>query len=216
MFTGISVNAQKFEFVTVSDVVRNVRDRFSKVEGYEAKFTMVTSKGSGTVTQKGTIQSLQPNYLRIMFNAPRNQQVISDGKMMWVYIPSMNVVAEQDLKDDKGTEFSAVSYVGLKRLFAKYHYKFASKEQPALMSDGKKYYTLYLQQKESRSGYKTINLWINEDFLITRAEGETSTGKKITISFDNINTNAKLLKGNFKFDIPSNAKVIKNPMISEE
>jgi outer membrane lipoprotein carrier protein len=216
LFTSFNSSAQKFEFVTVSDVVRNIKDRFSKVEGYQADFTMVTVKGSGSVTQKGVIQSLRPNFLRVTFHSPKRQQIVSDGKMMWIHIPSMNVVAEQDLKGDRGTEFSATSYIGLRRLFAKYHYKFASKEQPALMSDGKKYYTLFLQQKESRSGYKTINLWVNEDFLITRAEGETSIGKKITISFDNINTNVKLLKGQFKFDIPSNARVIKNPMISEE
>lgn len=210
------VSAQEFEFVTVSDVVRKVKDRFSDVEGYSANFVIESKKGSSTEVKKGTIQSLKPNMLKIQFRSPKSQLLVSDGETMWIHIPSMNVVAEQDLKGDKSTEFSTTSYVGLKRLFAKYHYKFDSKDQPALGVDGKKYYTLYLKQKESRSGYKSMKLWVNEDFLITRAVGETSSGKSVSISFSNINTKASLRKGSFKFDIPANARVIKNPMIAEE
>jgi len=84
------------------------------------------------------------------------------------------------------------------------------------MKDGSKMYTLVLKQKESRGGYKTINLWITENFFIQKAEGFTSSGKKVEITLSDIKTNVDLPNGMFKFDIPATARVIKNPMISEE
>lgn len=216
LFCGSLITAQEFEFVTVSDVVKEVKNRFADVDSYSATFTIQSTKGSSTVVQKGTVRSLKPNMLRVDFTSPENQKVVSDGERMWIYIPSLNVVAEQDLKEDKTTTFSATSEVGLRRLFNKYHYKFASKEQPKLLEDGKKYYILDLKQKESRSGYKTLTLWITEDYIITRAVGETSSGKNVEIEFNNIDMTTKLAKGMFKFEVPANARTIKNPMISEE
>jgi outer membrane lipoprotein carrier protein len=149
------------------------------------------------------------------FYQPSRQKIVSNGQMMWVYIPSMNVVAEQDLMSDSGL-FTSGSEAGLNRLFSKYHYRFASKDEPEIMKDGTKMYTLVLKQKESRAGYKTINLWISENFFIQKAEGYTSSGKKVEITLTGITTNVDLPNGIFKFDIPATARVIKNPMISEE
>ena len=128
----------------------------------------------------------------------------------------MNVVAEQDLKPDSVSIFSSATGSGFKRLFSKYHYKFASKNQPEKQSDGSMQYTLFLKQRESRSGFRTIKLWISEDYLIKKAIGESSTGKTIEINFYNIKTNLNLSNGIFQFDIPSQAKIIKNPLMSEE
>ncbi len=175
----------------------------------------VENQGKKTV-QSGVVKSKNPNLLLAEFNSPSGQKIVANGKMLWIYIPSMNVVAEQDLKDDKGTVFASGTKSGLNRLFSKYHYKFASKTQPEVMKDGKKYYTLNLDQKESRSGYRTMKLWINEEFVIVKAEGLTSTNKKVTIEFSNIDLTQEFQKGIFKFEIPSNARVIKNPMLAEE
>lgn len=206
----------KFEFTTVSDIVKKVKSRFGEIDSYGARFKITVEYQGKKTVQTGYVKSKNPNLLAVDFYVPRGQKIVSNGKQMWIYIPSMNVVAEQDLKDDRGTVFSSGTKSGLQRLFSKYHYKFADKEQPRKMKNGKSYYTLYLQQKESRSGYRSINLWINEDFMIEKAVGVTSSNKKVTVEFSKIDTSKKYQKGIFKFDIPSNARVIKNPMLTEE
>lgn len=205
-----------FDFVTVNDIVENIQTRFGKLESYTANFKIIITKAGKTTVQSGIIKSKNPNYLLVEFHSPRGQKIISNGKMMWIYIPSMNVVAEQDLKEDRGTVFSSGTKSGLQRLFSKYHYKFASKDQPITDKNGKKYYTLNLIQKESRSGYRTMDLWINEDFIIEKAVGTTSSNKKVIIEFSKIDLTKNYQKGMFKFDIPSNARVVKNPMLAEE
>ncbi len=209
------VQAYQFDFITVGDIVQKVKQKFGNLDSYQADFSVVSQKTGKMKAQSGVIKYRASDRLLIEFNQPPGQRIVSNGKVMWIYIPSMNVVAEQSLKADAGL-FSSNTKSGLTRLFAKYHYRFASKDQPETQSDGKKYYTLYLKQRESRSGFRTLQLWISEDYFITKAKGETSSGKVIEISFSNIRTNVNHPASIFRFDTPARARIIKNPMISEE
>jgi outer membrane lipoprotein-sorting protein len=214
-FIPFGVFAYNFEFVTVSDVVKKVQEKFASFETYQANFSIISDKMDKKKVQQGVISYKASNKLLVNFTTPPGQKIVSDDKTMWIYIPSMNVVAQQDLKNDSGV-FSVQSKTGLRRLFSKYHYRFDGKEQPAVQSDGSKQYTIFLKQKESRSGFSTMKLWVSEDYVIVRAEGETSSGKKVSISFSQIKTGIDLPNGMFKFDVPGQARVIKNPMIAEE
>jgi outer membrane lipoprotein carrier protein len=209
------VTAYKFDFIMVGDIVDKVKNNFSKIDAYQANFEISIEKLGKKTVQSGIIKYKSSDKLLVEFNKPYGQKIVSDGKTMWVYIPSMNVVAEQDLMSDAGL-FSTSSRSGLERLFEKYHYRFASKEEPEVMSNGEKKYTILLKQKETRSGYRKIKLWISKNYFIESASGETSTGKKVEIKFSGINTSVDLPSGIFKFDIPARARVIKNPMITEE
>jgi outer membrane lipoprotein-sorting protein len=208
-------NAYKFDFTTVGDVVDQVKNKFRSLDSYQAQFSITSTRTGKKTQQSGVIKYKNPGRLLIEYHSPQGQKVVSNGKSMWVYIPSMNVVAEQDLMSDSGL-FSSASKSGLDRLFLKYHYRFASKDQPEKMSSGEKKYTMILKQKERKSGYRTIKLWISEDYFIERARGETSTGKEVEITFSNIQTDINLPNGIFKFDMPARARTIKNPMIAEE
>ena len=207
--------AYKFDFITVGDVVREIRATYGKLDSYQANFVIESERHGKKTVQRGVIRFKNSDRLVLDFTQPANQKIVSNGKMMWIYIPSMNVVAEQDLKSDSGL-FAAGSQSGLNRLFSKYHYRFASKEQPETMKDGSKMYTLELKQRESRSGYREINLLVNENYFITKAEGITSTGKKVSITLSDYKTDVDLPASLFKFDIPARARVLKNPMMSEE
>lgn len=214
--TVSSLAFKDFEFTTVTDVVKKVRDKFSELESYQADFKIISEKWGDKSYKNGIIKYKAANRMLVEFSSPKGQKIIANGKNMWIYIPSMNVVAEQDLKSESGSLFSSATGSGLKRLFSKYHYKFASKKQPEKQSDGTMRYTLFLKQRETRSGFRTIKLWISEDYLITKAQGVSTTGKSVEIDFNNIKTNVSLSNEIFDFDIPSKARIIKNPMISEE
>ena len=211
----LSSQPYQFDFVTVSDIVKNVQKKFGSLKTYQARFNIVSVKMGKTKHQSGIIKYRTNDKMRIEFHQPHGQRIISNGRLMWIYIPSMNVVAEQTLKSNSGI-FSSGTKSGLRRLFSKYHYRFASKEQPEKQKDSSKQYTLLLKQRESRSGFRTLRLWISEDFFIRKVRGETSTGKVIEIAFSKIQTNIDLPNSLFKFDAPKSARIIKNPMIAEE
>jgi len=204
-----------FDFVTVRDIVSKVKNKFGSLKTYEAQFRIVSDNMGRRSEQSGVIRYKTSDKLLIDFQTPYGQKILSNGDTMWIYIPSMNVVAEQSIDSGSGL-FSASSASGLNRLFSKYHYRFASKEQLEKNDSGEKNYTLALKQKETKSGFRDIKLWISEDYFIKRASGVTSTGKKVDITFSSIKTNIEIPNGVFKFDMPSQARIIKNPMISEE
>jgi outer membrane lipoprotein-sorting protein len=204
-----------FDFTTVSDVVSSIKKRYGQIDCMSADFKLSSDKAGKKTLQQGLIKAKYPDKLLVEFSSPAGQRIVANDKTMWIYMPSLNVVAEQDLNSSDGSIFSGTRS-GLTRLFGKYHYKFDDKEQPSTGPDGKKYFTLYLKQKESRSGYRTLRLWVSEDYLIRRVVGETSSGKKVEIEFTNIKTNENFPNGIFKFDTPSLARVIKNPMMAEE
>jgi outer membrane lipoprotein-sorting protein len=215
-FFAVYAEAYKFDFTTVSDIVKSIKKEFGKLDTYQANFKITSEKGGKTTFQSGTIKYKSENKLRVDFDQPAGQKIVSNGKLMWIYLPSMNIVAEQDLKSNSGGLFSTGTQNGLKRLFSKYHYRFASKDQPEKQPDGSNRYTLILRQKESRSGFRKMKLWVDEKYFISRAVGETSTGKKVDIIFSNIKLNIEMPNGIFKFNAPQKARIIKNPMISEE
>jgi len=206
----------KFKFITVSDIVKKIKNRFSEIESYQANFKITTERQSNKTYNSGLIKYKKSNNMLIEFHNPWGQKIVSNRNTMWIYIPSMNVVAEQDLKSNSASLFSSGTRSGLNRLFSKYHYKFASKEQPEEQIDGTKKYTLFLKQKESRSGFRKIKLWVSDDYIIHKAYGESTTGNNITLELTNIMLDVDLPNGIFKFDVPSKAKIIKNPMVSEE
>jgi outer membrane lipoprotein-sorting protein len=208
--------AIKFDFTTVSDVVKSISKRYGEIDCYSASFTLRGDKGGKKTQQNGVIRSKSPDKLLVEFSNPPGQKIVANEKTMWIYMPSLNVVATQDLNNKNASFLTSNTKNGLSRLFSKYHYKFDAKDQPITEADGKKYYTLYLKQKESRSGYRNLKLWITDDYLIKKAVGETSSGKKVEIEFTNIKTNESFPNGMFKFDMPANAREIKNPMMAEE
>jgi outer membrane lipoprotein-sorting protein len=210
------LHAYDFDFVTVTDIVKKVKKRFGEVDSYQANFVVNSVKLGKRTTQTGVVRYKAANKMIIDFNSPKQHKVVSNGKTMWIYIPSMNVVAEQTLKSDSGSIFSSGTKSGLRRLFSKYHYRFDSKDQPVIQPDGSKNYVLMLKQKESRGGFRTLKLWIGEDFFIRKAFGQTATGKDIDIEFSGIRTDVSFQNSLFKFDIPSGARVVQNPMIAEE
>jgi chaperone LolA len=211
---SFEADAYKFDFLTVGDVVKEIQASFGKLASYQASFTITTTKSGKKSVQNGTVKYKASDKLLIEFYNPAGQKIISDGKTMWIYIPSMNVVAEQDLKSDGG--MLATTSSGLKRLFSKYHYKFDGKEQPEPQKEGEPLYTLQLKQKESRSGYRSMKLWVNKDYMIVKSLGETSSGKTVEISFNNIKKDINFQNGIFRFEIPQRVRTIKNPMVSEE
>jgi len=209
------LKAYQDNFVTVSDIVKKIKFKFKELKSYQAEFKIISEKMGEEKHQKGEVKYQAPDKFLLNFHKPYGQKIIAKDHKMWIYIPTMNVVAEQDLDSKSGLILTG-SKSGLDRLFSKFHYQFASKTQPEKQKDGSKKYTLLLKQRESRNGFRTIKLWVSEEFLITKAQGKTSSRKEIEISFSKIKTNLQFKTGLFTFDIPSKARVIKNPMILEE
>ncbi|EMO25702.1 outer membrane lipoprotein carrier protein LolA [Leptospira interrogans serovar Bataviae str. HAI135] len=205
-----------------SEVVKQVKKKFSDLNSYKADFQIQTVSNKKSKNMKGVCLYKKGGRIRYQFNEPSGDEIVSDGKTLYIYISRLNAVGKQDLTLNKsnksGPIFSNFTDEGLSRIFRKYHYKFDSIEQPQTSSkDGRKYFVLNLEQREKIGGFETMLLYVDaQTYFIQKAVASDGRGKETTIEFSNLEINPDLEDGQFNFHIGGNAKIINNPLVSEQ
>ncbi|WCL51373.1 outer membrane lipoprotein carrier protein LolA [Leptospira sp. GIMC2001] len=206
-----------------SEVVKKVKKKFSDINSYTSNFKITTTEGKTTRVLTGTSLYKKPGKIRYDFNQPEGDAIVSDGKTLWIYIKRLGAVGKQDLEIDKknssGAIFTSSSPEGLNRLFRKYHYKFDSTTQPRKIDekDATEYFVLALDQREKIGGFEKMTLYIDSNtYLVRRATAYDGRGKETNINFSNIDLNPTIEDGLFNFHISGNAKIVNNPLVSED
>lgn len=206
-----------------SEVVKEIKKKFANVSSYSAKFKITTKEGKTVRTMNGTCLYKKPGKIRYDFENPAGDAIVSDGKTLWIFIKRLQAVGKQDLTLDKTTKsgavFTATSPEGLNRLFRKYHYKFDNTTQPREIDSGDstKYFVLALDQREKIGGFEKMTLYVDSNtYLIRKADALDGRGKQTTIEFSNMDLNRDLEDGLFNYHISGNAKIVNNPLVSED
>ncbi|TGN20069.1 LolA family protein [Leptospira idonii] len=205
-----------------SEVVKKIKKKFSEIGSYSADFQIRTEENKKEKTMRGKCLYKRPGKIRYNFNEPEGDEIVSDGKTLYIFIKKLGAVGKQDLSLDKknssGPIFTTNSADGLARLFRKYHYKFDAIEQPrlAIDKDPTQYFVLELDQREKIGGFEKMKLFVDsQSYLIKRAVATDGRGKVTTIAFSNINFEEEIQDGVFNFHISGNAKIVNNPLVSE-
>jgi outer membrane lipoprotein-sorting protein len=206
-----------------SEVVKKVKKKFTDIKSYSADFRVTTVEGKNTRNMNGTCLYKKDGKIRYDFASPEGDAIVSDGKTLWIYIKKLGAVGKQDLELDKkntsGPVFTSASPEGLNRLFRKYHYKFDTTTQPRRIDekDPTEYFVLALDQREKIGGFEKMTLYIDSNsYLVRRATAYDGRGKETNISFTNMDLNREIEDGLFNFHISGNAKIVNNPLVSED
>lgn len=191
------------------------------MKSYSAEFRITTVNNKKTTLHRGTCFYKAPGKIRYDFKEPEGDAIVSDGKTLWIYIKRIGAVGKQDLElkksNSSGPIFQTGSVEGLNRLFRKYHYKFDSINQPQISpKDGKSYFVLALEQREKIGGYEQMILFVDsETYLIKKAVAIDGRGKESTLEFASIQLDTDIEDGIFNYHISGNAKIVNNPLVSE-
>jgi outer membrane lipoprotein carrier protein len=162
------------------------------------------------VKYKGMLFYKTPNKIRVEYKFPKGQIIISDGKVMWIYIPYQKIVGYQKLSNNSLTNIPTKPNISF--LFSRYSYKFSNEEQPFL-SNNRWYYSLVLRDKRIKKNFTYLKLWISkEKFIIEKIEGMMSGDKRILITYSNIEINKDLKDNLFSFKIPKGVYLYNNPL----
>lgn len=202
-----------------SEVVKKVKKRYSELKSYTSDFIVTINSNKKTTQMKGNCLFKSPGKIRYDFEAPEGDTIVSDGKTLWIYIKKIGAVGKQDLEISKNNTsgepiFQANSLPGLNRIFRKYHYKFDSINQPQKI-DGKDSFVLSLEQREKIGGFETMMLYISaSDYIVYKAIGKDSRGKETILEYNKFIPDAELEDGLFNYHISGNAKIVNNPLVS--
>src|SRR4030095_5452912 len=77
---------------SLDDVLREVEGVYGRMTDLRADFTQVAFNKSlnQSIPAKGTVYLKKGGKLRWEFTAPTPQEIVSDGKKLWVYTPTLN------------------------------------------------------------------------------------------------------------------------------
>lgn len=84
--------------------VDSLRRFFNEVNSISAQFKQVVRDESGSAIQEssGTLWIQRPNKFRWDYVAPYKQQIVADGKRLWVYDPGLQQVSVRPLTNGLG------------------------------------------------------------------------------------------------------------------
>ena len=200
---------QRRRLLTVRQVITQMENALTRMQDYKASYTLV----NGTYTVSGNIFYMKPLYLRVN-SMTDGVQLVTNGKMLWIFIPRYGIVAEQELvkSEDKLKILLATSGKSLQHMRREYSFQFA----PGGKTDPN-HYILDLKPRVTKIGFKKIRLWVDKTSgLITKVESKTVNGRAVNITFTGITTNSNppLTKGLFYFGMPdSNVQTIRNTIL---
>jgi len=199
----------EIDIVSINDIKNLMSARFSSIEDYTADFTWE----NGDVKYSGIIKYKKPDNILLDFDEPEKQKIVSNGKVLYIYIPYLKVVCQQSLGEDtESSILSTTSESGLSKLFEDYSFSFF--DTSVLRQFGKtKAYHLKLTQKRPKVGFKEMDFWVAGNGLILQSNGSSPSGVKVSLTFSNIQLNIELPDYIFDFEVPADAQIIRNIIV---
>lgn len=192
-----------------------VSTRYGLVEDYTADIT-ITSEDSESY---GQIEYRLPNQVRIDFEEPTGQVLVSDGERLQVYIPQYNVVLQQALRRRTDQALATMANEqGLNLLRQNYSIAYLDTPEPVVLDeDSDEMVTkLRLNWRSSNEGYRQLIISVDDDLLIRRIIGVTANYEEIQFDFENIAINRGIPDGRFEYEAPSSANLFDNFLFEGE
>lgn len=180
--------------------------RYKGVRSMRATFEQTLSNAvtGTTATARGEMLVQRPGRIAIRFTDPAGDQIVSDGKQMWVYLPSSapgQVVRTRG--DGDATQFDIVG-----ELLTAPRSRFEVADGGAAALAGGAARIVVLTPKSARA-FSRARLWIGQtDAGVKQVELTEPNGLTRLIVFRAIALNAKLPASAFTFKVPKGARVV--------
>lgn len=173
---------------------------FRSTSAMKAQFLQVVTDAQGRKVQQvdGSMQLQRPGKFRWDYNKPFVQQIIGDGKRVWLYDPELNQVTVRDMGQALGSSPAAL-LAGSKEI----ENSFVLKDEKR--SDGLEWVSATPKQQES--GFERVLLGFAQGQL-REVEMHDSFGHLTRIQFSSIEVNPGLTAQSFRFVVPAGADVV--------
>ena len=212
IFVATAVHGQTQIITTATEFLEFVAQTYSEIRDYTADIS-ITREQSETY---GVLSYLAPHNLRIDFEVPEKQVLVSDGVNLWIYIPSQEIVLQQSMRSSPSpaspsSPSSGVGIAnseGLSLLIASYSASFLSSPAPTLISGtNEQGVHLKLVWNNSTEHFKEIIMAISDSGYIRMISGTTVRDEVIRFDFTNIQINQGVPEARFDYDPPASASL---------
>ncbi len=236
LLPALSVAAE----INLSDVIRTLETpfqatdagRIGMIEDFQAAFfqeSQIASldrlqRGEGNVSFRFVThnrEQVPQAMFRWEYRRPSIQEIVSDGRTLWVYLPENRQVIESDLTDVslRQSDNPVTFLSGLGNLSRDFNIRWGA---PNIDRDGN--YVLDLQPRRSSQLIQTLQIVVDRDAVIDYQQQQQQTGRlfpilatrvtdpngnRTSIEFRDIRVNRNLSERFFAFRIPAGVEVVR-------
>ena len=186
---------------TVDDVVRGLEGAYGKMQDLKGEFAQTAFNKSlnQSIPARGAVYMKRGGKLRWEYSEPTPQEIVSDGKTLWIYTPTLNQVnvgpAPETLAGPAGSFLA-----GLGRLREHFQVRFLNPAQPR---DGDGNWVLDLTPKQPLPTLTRLVLAADpQTFELRRAVTYDQFENTVTMQFTKLAVNTGLADRLFTFVPP--------------
>jgi outer membrane lipoprotein carrier protein len=189
-----------FANLAAADGVSSLRDFFNNTTTMRAQFNQVVNDKQGRKEQEveGTMQLQRPNKFRWDYKKPYEQQIVSDGKQVFLFDTELQQVTIRELSKALGSSPAAM-LAGGENVEKSFTLKNATRK------DGLAWVLALPKDKES--GFERVLLGFKANKL-RKMEIYDSFNHITHITFDEVERNPKLQDSTFLFTPPKGVDVV--------
>jgi outer membrane lipoprotein carrier protein len=192
---------------SLDEVLRDIEAAYGRMTDLRADFTQTAFNKSlnQTIPAKGTVYLKRGGKLRWEFTEPTPQEIVSDGKKLWVYTPTLNQAnvaeAPEALAGPAGSFLA-----GLGRLRSEFQVRFLNPAQPR---DAEGNWVLDLTPKQPLPTLTRLILSIDpKSWEIKKAVVHDQFENTVTMRFTKMAVNSGLPDRTFTFVAPKGVVIV--------
>jgi outer membrane lipoprotein carrier protein len=209
LFAALCVAAVPLHAQAVESTIDRAVAAWAKVKTVSGTFeqTVTNPLLNTSATARGEYAQERPNRLAIRFSPPAMDAIVSDGNVVWVYLPSS---APGKVIKRPATERGAVPIDLTGQFLDSPRTKYDITAAGTKTIDGHGTHALTLVPKPGKSApFTTATVWVDDDDALIREFEETETSGIVRhIRLSTISTNAPVDRAAFTFVIPRGVSIV--------
>jgi outer membrane lipoprotein carrier protein len=193
--------------LALDDVIRQIEARYARIDDLKASFDQTAFNRSlnQSIPAQGAVYLKRGGKMRWEYSAPTPQQIVSDGKTIWVYTPELKQVnvgeAPRVLAGPAGSFLA-----GLGKLRTHFTVKF---QDPAKKRDAAGNYVLDLTPRKPEPSLVRLIIAVDpREYLVRSAEVFDQFDNTVTMAFTKISQNSGLPDKLFAFVPPEGVATV--------
>jgi outer membrane lipoprotein carrier protein len=192
---------------TLDDVIARIEDRYARLDDLTAAFSQEAFNRSlgQTIPAEGSVYLKRGGKMRWEYTKPTPQEIVSDGKSLWVYTPELNQVnvgeAPRLLAGPAGSFLA-----GLGKLREHFTVRFLD---PARASDEEGSWVLDLRPRKPEPALARLVIAVDgREYMVRRATLHDQFSNTVTMRFARVVVNSGLSDRLFTFVPPEGVATV--------
>jgi outer membrane lipoprotein carrier protein len=194
---------------SLSELIDQLQKKYSRLESVAGEFMQIYhAPGSRTLREQGHVLLARPRRMRWQYTYPEEKLFISDGKIVYFYVPADRQVTRAKIKeaDDLRASFAfLLGSLDLRQHFPRI--ELIRSEAPVDAGN----HVLRLVPRDRRVGFAELIIEVNPSTLqLRRVSIMEVGGARSDFLFFNLRENVPAPEKEFAFTIPANVQVLED------